>query len=248
MSKKKTKIQQNNYDFPTEGTLMEQFNTFIKKYNKINDIIAFLSVSNASFLALHSAGAITENKKEELIDFYEYFMENFGEVTFEARMHNWGQEPLVFRMGEQFLHERYEKQRKQFFKSLSKKALEEASSLCDILFQIRKERHFSFVTEDYAFTFSLEKTIPKVQLKEAKDALLYTCAIMISGHGAVTVRCIDENSTEIFGIKTNKKGLWVPISKKAMLDAHTMTPNGIRIAPEEGVAYTQIERNFLNKQ
>ena len=65
---------------------------------------------------------------------------------------------------------------------------------------------------------------------------------MIANLGAMTVRLIKKQGTEIFGIRTLPIGVWSPISKEEMRKAHTTAPNGIELEPEDGVIYTEIMR------
>lgn len=39
-------------------------------------------------------------EREELYDFYNFFMEKYDEKTYSARIENWGQEPFIFRLTE----------------------------------------------------------------------------------------------------------------------------------------------------
>lgn len=230
-------------DFPTKGTILQQFQKYLEKHKKVSDIIDFLSIQNARMICQAEKG-VSEQLKDELIEFYQYFITNFDELTYSARIENWGMEPLVLRMADHFLYERHQQLREQYLAELPISVAMEAKFLCDTLFRIRKYRFFSFFVDDDIYTLELKKSIYREELEDAKQELFYLCAKMIASYGVVVVRCIDGKQQEIFGIRTSDTGIWDPVPKEQMLDAHTLAPDGTRLEPEDGVIYTQIEREM----
>lgn len=53
---------------------------------------------------------------------------------------------------------------------------------------------------------------------------------------------LKKDHVEVFGIRVLPFGVWSPISKEEMQTASLTTPNGIELDPEEGVIYTEIQR------
>ena len=142
-------------DFPTKGTILQQFQKYLEKHKKVSDIIDFLSIQNARMICQAEKG-VSEQLKDELIEFYQYFMTNFDELTYSARIENWGMEPLVLRMADHFLYERHQQLREQYLAELPISVAMEAKFLCDTLFRIRKYRVFSFFADDDIYTTSLQ--------------------------------------------------------------------------------------------
>lgn len=239
MSKNK---KRKNINFTTEGSILQQFIEFMNtEQRSVNDIIAFLHVQNAVALT-YADKEVPQEKRDEIATFYTYFMDNFGNITLDARMYEWGCEPLILRMGNQFCMELYKKERDDYLRSLPVTVRKEAGSLCDRLFSIRAERFFTLgVSDDYCVTFELEAVIPRASLDDARNELLIMCVDLIENSSSLVVRCRYRDRTEIFGVEGDN-GRWIPIPKKKMLDAHTLAPNGMRLKPEPGVVYTEIAK------
>lgn len=225
-----------------DGTILEQFEDYISKHKKVSDIITFLSVKNAELIGLSGMGKIGVSLKDELYEFYDYFFENFDELTAEARIREWGQEPFIFRLTEEIMHQEEEQLKKAFLDSLSDHVKKEAKTLSDTLFAIRENRILTIVNAEEYYSFEIPKVIYREELGEYREDLFFLCCTMIANLGAMTVRLIKKQGTEIFGIRTLPIGVWSPISKEEMRKAHTTAPNGIELEPEDGVIYTEIMR------
>ena len=82
-------------------TLVQEFKKTMQNGYSVKKIIQFLSGCNARLIALTGTNHVfSTEEKEQLYDFYDYFMEKYGEKTYSARMENWGQEPFIFRLTE----------------------------------------------------------------------------------------------------------------------------------------------------
>lgn len=243
-SKKKSNSNYRTISISAKGTIYQQFRAFMgKEPRTVEDVISFLHIQNARALSWVDK-EVPQEKKDDLIEFFIYFMENFDQLTHMARMREWGDEPLVLRMGYKFYMEEHDRERDKYLASISKNTRIEAESLRDKLFAIRADRYFSVVFPDGdSATLNLDATIPKNRLDDSKTELLWICAQLVESSGGLTVRCQYRNKTEVFGIAA-KHGRWVPIAKQEILDAHTLAPDGTRLKPEEGVVYTEISRDF----
>lgn len=206
----------------------------------MSDIISFLAVKNASLLCYQ--GDIPVQVQDEILEFYDYFMENFDEITYQARMENWGMEPYIFRLAESIIAERELQEQARYVASLTEFERHEAETLCDTIFEIRKERRLTVSSEISSFWYDIPKTMPRDYLEEARGIILFACARAIKERGAVVVRTLDKNKAKVFGVRVLPNGMWSPISKEEMFEAATHTPTGIQLEPEEGVEYTEIMR------
>lgn len=227
-------------------SILEQFQLFLKETPTARDIVGFLSVQNARLLT-HMVGGVEnlpEEKAKEVYEFFLYFMKNFNEITYEARFENWSDDALILRVGMIIDDEIAKMEEEQFLNSLTDKQKLEAQTLADTIMAIRKNRHISCITPEDMWSINIPKTIRRNELESYKRDLYIACAEIVEAFGAMTVRLSEpEKNDEIFGIRVIYPfQVWSPISKEEMLDAHTLAPDGIRIAPEEGVVYTEIMR------
>lgn len=228
---------------PEKGTILEKFHKYLKTHKKKSDIIDFLSIMNARLLGQKS---IPGPLAAEIVEFAEYFDENFYDLMFDDMMDQWGQDPLILRLAGSIMHEQYCIERKDFIESASDFIKKEAQTLADTLFSIREERELAFVydldDETIAGTYFLPKRIPKNELQDAKEELLYICTVIVGYAGAITVRLTKKEHMEVFGVRVFPNHIWSPVGKEEMRKASLITPDGIELEPEEGVIYTEIQR------
>ena len=228
-------------------TILQQFEMFLEEKPTVDDVIGFLSVQNALLIGETSFGELTEERILEIYEFFVYFMENFDELTVEARMRNWPDDAYILRLGEEI----FKQKEKEFLDNLTDKQRHEVQTLADTIMNIRKDRIliFSILDEtwkEHAWNFFIPKTLKKNELKECKQELFILCANVICNYGSIVIRTMDKDVNEIFGIRViHPIQVWSPISKEEMLDAHTLAPNGVRLAPEEGLVYTEIMREKI---
>ena len=83
-------------------TIIEQFENHTFPQYDTEKIIEFLSMKNAEFLAKASLG-LNEKDQKDIVDFYNYFMEKYDEKTLDVRLEQWGREPFIFRLAEEYL-------------------------------------------------------------------------------------------------------------------------------------------------
>ena len=243
MRKNNVKIEK--VDIPEKGTLLEQFTKYLKKHKKKSDVIKFLSVINAKCIGMQNR--FSEKDKEEIIEFAAYFEAYFYEIVYDEMMANWGQVPYILRLAEQMVYEEHLAERKEVIKNASEAVKKEAKTLADTLFNIREYRCFTtsyFSPEDGAISGQMElpKTIYKEKLSDTKEELYYACIQVVENKGSIVTRLIKKDHVEVFGIRVLPFGVWSPISKEEMQTASLTTPNGIELDPEEGVIYTEIQR------
>lgn len=233
-----------------DGIMTESFQKYVKKHPSDDDIIIFLSVQNADWLARHPNDPCdcTDQEADELIEFYFFFSTEYEERTRRKRLENWGQEPLIFRVADAILDRQeqiFETMVEDFLEQVpeNSKTLREAKSLCEILFNIREDREISIYLPKESAVMFFSRTIPKEDLEKAKRHMLYLCARTIRERGALAVRLYLRNNTmHLFGVKTAGNGTWQPVPAQTMKEAHCLMPDGTVIPPEEGLVYTEIKR------
>ena len=222
--------------------LVDEFKNYIKKDNSTENIISFLSVTNARLIG-QSASGISEKLENEVLDFVQYFMENYYLKTESDIYANWPNGPFVFRLADEIIERNTLQNCEMAYASLSDKQKKDADALVEKIFSIRANRYVSFVNEETVLELEIPRTIPRYELDFHKAQLKFICCIMLLNGGAMTVRAIrNRNHTEIFGVRAQKGGLWEPVSKESMIRAHTTMPDGSIIPPEEGVEYTEISK------
>lgn len=243
MGKKNLKFEK--IDIPEKGTLLEKFTKYLESHKKKSDVIKFLSVMNAKYIGMRNQ--FSEKDKEEIIEFAAYFETYFYDIMYEDMMENWGQDPYILRLAEQMVLEEHLVERKAVIKNASEAVKKEAKTLADTLFNIREYRCFTtsyFSPEQGTVSGQMElpKTIYKEELSDAKEELYYVCIQVVENRGSIVTRLIKKDHAEVFGIRVLPFGVWSPISKEEMQTVSLTTPNGIELEPEEGVVYTEIQR------
>lgn len=254
-NKNTNKLNQKNVDFVMKqielpkGSILYQFKEYMKNHKKISDIITFISLKNAELLSkITSIDNINKSLKNELYEFYDFFMDNYDEITEIARFENWGQEPFIFRLTEYLLEQDNIEFEKQFLATRDNNVFREATSLCDTLFSIRKNRLFNFFIEDNFSQIHLPKTIKNFELDDARRMLLVHCCIVIEERGIIIAHIEEKNNNkQVFGIRILPIGIWTPMSKDDVIKLHTITPTGIEVESEEGVEYIEIMREKFLK-
>lgn len=225
-----------------EGTLTESFKRFIAKDNSIENILKFLGIQNARYIAKGRVSSkFSEEEKEELYEFYSYFMENYGERTRNARYDNWGDEAFILVLADTLYQEDCERANEEFIKNVSEDVLKEAENLTEKILAIRKDKHFSCYTSSDMWTFSLRKGIPKKFLQSIKRETTVYFAKIIVMEGAVVIRVFndDKSPDQIFGIRGTKTS-WIPIPKDEMKAADLESQRQSDI--HEILEYIEIEK------
>ena len=222
-----------------EGTLTESFVKFIERDESVKNILQFLSVKNAQYLAKYGLNKeFTKEEKEELYEFYSYFMENYGEETEKARYANWGTEAFVFRLADSLYIEDW-KANEEFARTVPEAVMGEAKNLADKVFAIRKDKFFSCMADNDTFTFSLNGTIPKKYLQEAKRYVSSYIAKIIIKKGIMVVRIFTNERNQMFGI-VGTGSTWEPVSKEKMRKSDLQAQKDDNIY--EPMEYIEIER------
>ncbi len=183
--------------------------------------------------------------RDQIVNFYGRLMELVKNERFEdipeACVRKCGGIPPIVMLANDII----EDERKAFLASLTKKEREEAESLADAIFGIRKNRRVSFVFMDdfQLLQMDFPKNIRSDSVKDYKDDLINACARAVKTGAGVTVRMweTDEHIAQIFGVQC-VNGTWEPLSAEDVRDSYCTGPNGEKIPPKKGVEYIGFER------
>ena len=233
-------------------TITEQFDNYIIENRKISDIIGFLSVQNARMLAkieqcqTSDDSLFTLEEEEDILEFYARFMSEFDKITEKARYEQWGQEPLILRIAEQIEEERWRAALQTYWDQLNPVEREEAKTLQETLMEIRENRTITvcFGADQDEMQCRIAKNTPKEMLDNIGEQLLLVCGKMVKCRGSMIIRLHKaKGQMEVFGIRILPVGIWSPLLAEETKRAECMTPAGFMLEPEDGVTYTQIERD-----
>ena len=179
-------------------------------------------------------------ERKEFYDFYDFFMENYGEKTYHARMQNWGQEPYIFCLTEQLYNEDRANALMHYFQTAPENIFREAVTLKEKLFSIKREKILSCANQKGEFEYEL----PDKQIDMYEDFVVSICLEMILKNGVIVVRVLGKKgeSNQLFSVKSDRKGHWPPISKQIMEECHCIAPDGSTLKPEENLIYTEISK------
>ena len=245
---KKTKSNVVQFTTTPGKTVLERFKNFVKRNDSPNGLLDILSVENARAIGLNGVegNSVFENA-EEYAEFFDYFGNHYLNEEMEDRfMENWGDYPYVLRFAAACKDYIENKRMEEFIQELNKKQLAEMESLCEKIFAIQKHRIIVVICPETGerYTLELPATIRKNELDGYRHGLKRLCAIVIK-NGIMFVRTYEKNPKnmsdphDIFAVKSDNSGSWVPVSKEELLFCHTKTPAGM-IEPELNAIYTEI--------
>ena len=227
-----------------EGTILEQFKTFFKENKSIEDIMAFLEIKSTELYDVDDYTSIPEDVQDELIEFYEYFMEEFNNPTLFDRLEYFGEDDaLVLQLGEYFIEERITKEQEEYINSCPDIVVSEAEKLVDTIFDINKNLSISIVSDLVVNIFEKDAEVPVKVIEFQKRDFLFYCCQMIEDQGIMIVAINEaDNSTKYFSINTFSNKIWYPVSAMDTEKYLTTTKSGEVIKRGENVRYVEIER------
>lgn len=223
-----------------KDSMKDSFIDYIKGSHEVQQILEFLSVYSAYMLTLiYQEHKFSKQEKENLYEFYDYFMENYGEDTYEDRMQNWGQEPLILRYTENLYELDREEERENCVKHASKAEKQEVSHFLDQLMKIKKDKVFICMNESHSDAYQMPGKVEKSELEFMYSFFRSVLMEMLKTDGAIVVRVLGNNkeNDQLFGVHCNE-GKFIYSSKSEIKDAHCTAPDGKRLLPEEGTTYT----------
>lgn len=225
--------------------LIQEFLTYTGSDPSTNEIIGFLAIKNAEYLAKNEAnhGQFSKEERKDLYEFYNYFAEHFEKQTRDARLKNWGQEPYLFRLTID-LYEWEQQELKILSEELPEKIRSEMEALKKKLIEIPKKKIISCISSQGAYAYDFPAVITEEEREAIDNCFLEIYCEMITCQGVMTVRAIGNEAEKdcLFGIVFWGDGTWEPVSKKDMEESHCIDAQGHPIPPEPNTIYTEIER------
>ena len=222
--------------------LIQEFLTYTGSDPSTNEIIGFLAIKNAEYLAKNEAnhGQFSKEERKDLYEFYNYFAEHFDKQTQDTILRNWGQEPYLFRLTIE-LYEREQQELKNLSEELPEKIRSEMEALKKKLIEIPKKKSIS---SQGASAYRFPAVITEEEREAIDNCFLEIYCEMITCQGVMTVRAIGNEAEKdcLFGIVFWGDGTWEPVSKKEMEESHCIDAQGHPIPPEPNTIYTEIER------
>lgn len=223
MNKKRRRndIEVKNMNYQGD-TILERFKNFLEDYNENpspSDIVGFISCENARFLCYryNNLENIPENIQEDIYEFYNYFLDYYDAYTYNARMENWGDEPLIIRVGQEIDDMKENEDRDKYIQSCPKVLRENAKDLADRLMNIRKDKYMTVIySEEEKIPYKIPKIIPKQNLLDVKNDVLAIAIQMISEGGAMVVSYA-KNSYEAETFAVGSNGInWISVPKEEL--------------------------------
>lgn len=231
----------NKNEWNSNETILNNFKNLPNK--DVDSIISFLSICNAKLLTKLGANNMTEKLKEEIIEFFDYFINNYEKQTRKSRLQNWPNDALILRVGYEYRLEKELLKMEEEIKNFPYQVQDEAEELRDIIFKIRKDKIITIIFSDgVSEVLQLPGIIQKEYLENFKLQTLYYFCLMIGMSGSAVVRIVeDKKQFSIFGILC-LNNRWEPISKELMERSHNHNQNGNPIEPEQGIIFIQISK------
>lgn len=231
----------NKSEWNDNETILNNFKNLENK--DTNSIISFLSICNAKLLAKLGTNSVTEKIKEEIIEFFDYFIDNHEKQTRKSRLQNWPNDALILRAGYEYRLEKELLNMKKQIESFSYEIQDEAEELRDIIFKIRKDKVVTIAfLNGTSEALQIPGTIQKEYLENFKLQTHYYFCLMIKEGGSAVVRVIENKKHfNIFGVFCHENK-WHPISKDVMEHSHNHDQYGNPLEPEKGVTFTQISK------
>lgn len=208
-------------DMLPPGTMLVSFKKYmLDEPDSIDRVLDYLNIRSAILSGLvdkdHEFDA---DERQEMYDFYDYFLENYDDKTKLARMERWnGEEPFIIQAIQNLYDQDNEVYSSDLDERMSAKAKIETAALVDRILNIQKEKVISIVIGNDVFSVGLDAVIKPEDLKKTKENLYYSCAEMILESGLAIVCTKAEDCTEVFAVVGVNGNEWLPVSKEDLSD------------------------------
>lgn len=237
------------------NTFIEKFDNYVGKSNDTHKMVEALSIINAQCIGIYGMADgiiknIPSNKRNDIVQFAEYFLANYDELTEEARYENWGPEDaFTLRLAGEIDAWQTQTELVKIYTEMSDGQQKEVDTLTDHIFNVRKDREIYMIWDNGLAHIDLSRAIPRYELNDAKEMLKAYITAVINGYGNIVVReykrGFDHEGCYMYGFAVNPFGVWEPISKEDMKVIHTYNPDGENMPLEKGVTYTIRPKNVI---
>lgn len=243
--------------------VIERFREYIRNNNSAGDIVDFIHMESARLMSqmstvVEETARFIGEKAEEYSTFYGYFMDNYYNATCEAIAREWENEdngPFLFDFCQECEVFLENQATDKIYNNMPNSIQKEVDSLLKTLFSINKKRRLTFMFPDAGIVtdWDIRADLSEEDAIFDKREVFNRCVMIIANSGMVYVRTFESDDDnyeitqphEIFAIAVTPSGMWRPVSKKDLLSAHTITPEGIKLRPEENATYTEICREIF---
>ena len=246
-----------NYPYDPKLSYYQNLLRFVMNGKKTaEDIVGYLSMLDSVCVAMigkykGDLNKIPEETQDDMADFYDEFMYEFGEITKEERMENWGEnDALILNIGAAIAEKQRIEDRDETIMSLTPEERKECDDFVEMIFRLPGDKT---ITYSYGSINGeeedMEHTIPSIQNmalyddldpEEIRKEIIYGVSHIITCYcGSAVIRAFDSNDpgeATLYSVRA-LNGEWEPVDKEELEDAYTMTPSGYRVAPEKGLTF-----------
>lgn len=187
-------------------SLVDAFQKYMGKSFSCDKMISFLSTYSAHLLALITINNLENNfsqeEKENLYQFHDWFSNNYGKKTYKIRMREWGQEPFIFRYTENLYTQDRKKEREDLMKQASPQEIKDAEILRDQLLQIKQDKILYYIDDKHSDAYHMPGTFSKPETRFMKSYFGEICLEALKNKGILAIRILGnkKENDRIFGV------------------------------------------------
>lgn len=240
-----------NYKELPGDNALDKFQLYMQKNNSIDDLIAFLQMLDDRYAGMlnrvnNDPSQLTEDERRDIINFAEFFVEEYDEVTLEARYLMWGDaDTLTLRLATALYDIEIQQAFDELYEELTDNQKHELDTLADMLLAIRNDRIITFDWEEERERIELPAYVPREDFEYTKQMMRQYALYVILNEGTVIVReyaDVTHTTGSIYGFKINPFCVWEPIEAYNLRKMLLTTPSGKVLQPKHGVTYVSKPR------
>ncbi len=150
--------------------------------------------------------SLDEKTEKECVELLDYFVESgLFEKTEQARLANWGQEPLVFRVAFTVKDREWWLTVEEKRNSLSEVQLDMAEDLADRIWKIRQNREILvWLPDGTRESFVLKRNIPREDLEDTKAYLFAQVIMLFPGDSVLILRVCENKEDVVMAVRVNR--------------------------------------------
>ena len=231
-------------------TIIQRFLRYFGKHKTPNDLVNFLAMLEDEIVEQEAPDGnyyLSEQIENEILEFTEYFLSEFNDVTQAERYLRWGNEDaFILNLADKLFTEKANREANEALSAFPEPIQKEITSLADTLILSDKNRLIMgtfYVGDgqlDYEM-FSLEAQMDADESSFYKNCIICMLCRLIQSDGKVSVQEETEDGISIYGYKFWYSPIgtimWVPIDKEELEDENLSTASGQKLDPDEGVTF-----------
>lgn len=227
-----------------DGTILESFKKFIEKDSSDERLLTFLAKESETALRkCELSDGITAEGEKELAEFYQYFMEQYGEKTKEPMFHLWRKkETLILRLGEAFYDMECERKATGQIPDGTRQEAEKLFMTLSRYLYGNRKLHFRYSIPYDDWGLSISGRMSNRQRVAFRRCCITSFAKVILYSGTMTLFISNQHtkSKKLIGIRGNGT-TWLPVSKAEMLQEAACIPYK-RLHADRFVEYIEISK------